>query len=82
MSFLTSHKDYEAQQYLDLCMRKFVWFVSKNGALIGLYRVHVSLLRAHDFHGIVNCCKTESLIWSHILEKDIQLRFKISYRLH
>ena len=49
-------KTVSTQKYVDLFMRKFVLFVSKNDALLQLFRLHVSPFRALDFCGILSSC--------------------------
>ena len=59
MSFLTSYNDYECT-IIPGSVHEKVCLVceQKNGAILWLYRVHVSLFKEHNFHGIANCCKT------------------------
>ena len=67
---------------------RFAWFVSKNGTLLWLLRVHVFSFKAHDYCGIVHCCKIQSASCILIVSQKIgngsvhiYFHFKISYLL-
>ena len=71
MSLFTSHNDNEYTIIPGSVHEKVCFFlkgfVTKTGALLSLFRVHVYLFRAHNYHGILNCCTAPpTLIDCHI----------------
>ena len=73
MSFLAFYNDYECTKYLDLCMRKFVWFVSKTMVQYFGYMKYMFLYSGNTlFMALLTAVKQSvppTLIVSHIIGK-------------